>query len=326
MKLLSIVIPVFNVENYIDECIRSIVNQNDSNYEVILVDDGSSDNSLKLCKQWSEKNNRINIFRNPKRGVSSARNYGISKSNGDYIIFLDSDDRLTSNALKIFRKYIEESYDFIMGTYNSIYIDSNIIIHHNSIPFDGMIEEFIFNIDTYLNLSLLQGPCWKAFKASIINENKLIFPENISYGEDAFFVYNYLQKCKKVKITVDVLYEYTIRKKSLSHGFRPDKLNINFMLNRKVFELKKIFNIDGTLEKTLADRDALLDFWKDIGLLNKRKAIPILRNLNNRNDIKKLILKSSSGDSIIRKLLFFLAKHNLNIILYCILLINRKRN
>lgn len=325
MSRISIVVPVYNDQEYIYECITSVIRQNDEDYEIIIVDDGSSDNSFSICQDLCQSRQNIKLFKNPQKGVSSARNYGIQKSTGEYILFLDSDDKFTSNSLKIVRNYINKEYDFIMGTYSSCYISSKKKIYRNTIPFEGSISDFIEHIDDYLQLFLLQNPTAKVFKAAIIRKNDIVFPQHLSYGEDVCFVYDYLRHCKNVRIIEDVLYEYTIKEQSLSHGFRAEKLNINLMLNKRVHELKASFGISTNNESLDSDRDALISFWKDIGLLNPKEAMPVLRETNNKSDINKIIQSSNHEDRFVRRILFFLAKKKCNNLMYLLLHFNAKR-
>lgn len=100
-NLISIIVPVYNVEKYLKRCIESIINQTYQNLEIILVDDGSTDNSLKLCNYYKTKDKRIKVIHQSNRGLSSARNSGLKESNGDYICFVDSDDWINLNFVKV---------------------------------------------------------------------------------------------------------------------------------------------------------------------------------------------------------------------------------
>ena len=104
LPLISIVVPVYNVEQYLDECIRSILGQSYTNTEVILVDDGSADSSPLICDAWSLKDNRIRVFHQKNGGVSSARNFGIRKATGEYLVFIDADDVIDNRLLEILIK------------------------------------------------------------------------------------------------------------------------------------------------------------------------------------------------------------------------------
>ena len=117
-KKISFIIPIYNTEKYINNCIESIVNQGLENYEIILIDDGSTDNSSQICDTLSESNNNIIVYHRKNSGVSASRNFGIKKSTGDKIFFVDSDDTLEPNSLKNIKSI---DYDFICFGYKKIF-------------------------------------------------------------------------------------------------------------------------------------------------------------------------------------------------------------
>ena len=120
-SLISVIVPVYNVENYLDKCIESIVNQTYKNLEIILVDDGSLDSSSKICDEWAVKDNRIKVIHKTNGGVSSARNEGLKNANGDFIAFVDSDDWLELNMYeKLISKQKETNTDIVFSGYNMI--------------------------------------------------------------------------------------------------------------------------------------------------------------------------------------------------------------
>lgn len=108
MKLVSVVIPVYNVENYLNDCVKSVVNQTYQNLEIILVDDGSTDSSPQMCDQYAKQDNRIKVIHQENSGVAIARNVGIKNASGSYLYFLDSDDYLVPNAIQIMYDTIEK--------------------------------------------------------------------------------------------------------------------------------------------------------------------------------------------------------------------------
>ena len=107
-KLVSIIVPVYNVEDYIEDCIKSLINQNYKNIEIILINDGSSDLSEEICRTYQQKDKRIKLYSIQNSGVSTARNLGIKKSKGDYILFVDSDDEVNDNYVSYLLKNASE--------------------------------------------------------------------------------------------------------------------------------------------------------------------------------------------------------------------------
>ncbi|AQW22835.1 glycosyltransferase family 2 protein [Clostridium perfringens] len=238
MPTLSIVIPIYNSEKNIGDCIKSILQQSFTNYEIILVNDGSTDQSEEICKLLMKKDYRVKYVKQINHGVSFARNKGIEVATGEYLMFMDSDDLMPKETLKAFFD-TNDDIDFILGGYSE-FVNSPTQIVKACIchPMNGSIKELCSNIQSYLDPPLLLGPCFKRFKRSIINEMESWFPLDMSYGEDAVFVLNYLMKVKSVKC-IDVN-GYLYRKsnhQSLSGRFRSDKIDINIELSKKIEQL-----------------------------------------------------------------------------------------
>ncbi|MBE6318012.1 MAG: glycosyltransferase [Bacteroidales bacterium] len=199
MPSVSIIVPVYNTEKYLSRCIDSILAQTFSDFELILVDDGSTDNSGKICDEYAKKDSRIIVIHKENGGASSARNKGLEIAQGEWITFVDSDDFITNNFIG--NLYDQEFDMTICGmTINSkeIIID-NQIINYNNIP----------EIIIYLyNLNLINGPYSKIFKYSIIKQNNLKFDESLRSGEDTHFVFKYLKYTTKLKLISECGYIY----------------------------------------------------------------------------------------------------------------------
>lgn len=210
IDIVSIVIPVFNTKEKLEACINSVLKQKYSNFEVILVDDGSNDGSELLCDYLANNDNRIRVIHQKNSGVSQARNCGIEVATGKYITFVDSDDTIKEDYLKHF---IEEmslhSADFIFSGYEIV----NLIKKNKRkslVPYPSYcsISEFLrcfSNYEKYLNSS-----CTALYKMDIIRKNKVSFPVGVNLGEDKIFVTNYLLHCKSVSIIASADYEYYI--------------------------------------------------------------------------------------------------------------------
>ena len=116
--LVSIIIPVYKVEEYLDRCVESVVNQTYTNLEIILVDDGSPDRCPQMCDDWAKKDDRIRVVHQQNKGLSGARNTGIREAKGEYVYFLDSDDEITHDCIETLLKPLEiHCFDFVMGDY-----------------------------------------------------------------------------------------------------------------------------------------------------------------------------------------------------------------
>lgn len=200
---LSIIIPAFNSEKYIGKCLESIVNQNYNNYEVIIVNDGSTDNTEKICKNIIKDNNKFKIINKINGGVSSARNEALKISTGKYIWFIDSDDYIEKDAFKIIYEKID-NVDVLAFGYEQIYKTKQTYkFKERKIDQDKAIKYMFLN-------KIFIGALWnKVIKREIIEQIR--FDERISFGEDLLFQYYTLKSSKKIKIINNILYHYVIR-------------------------------------------------------------------------------------------------------------------
>lgn len=213
MKL-SIIVPVYNVEAYLEKCLDSLVNQTMEDYEIIIVNDGSTDNSEDIIIKYKNKYpNLIRYMSIPNGGVGNARNIGITLAKGEYITFLDSDDYVDSNAYKMLYEKISDGYDMVMTGY---YIDRNgklIKKHCNEIEFEDNIinkPEIIYNTLPY---------CWAyIYKKELIEKNNIKFTEHKIF-EDLLFTYKCIKCSNKIgKINAPLIY-YVDRSESVTSSF-----------------------------------------------------------------------------------------------------------
>lgn len=235
----SIIVPIYNSEKFLKECILGLLNQTYKNTEIILINDGSHDGSEEISLDFAKRDSRIVYVKQKNEGVSKARNKGILLATGDYITFVDSDDIVLST-------YIEDmvleadNKEYIMSGYKVWNMKSNKYKEFKCPNFDGNIKEFINEIFKYISPPYLLGPCFKLFKKSILLKNNIYFPEDISFGEDAEFVINYLEHVNTIKCIENINYIYRkTGNDSLSSVFREDKIDIFFRINS---DLKKLIN------------------------------------------------------------------------------------
>ena len=211
--LVSILIPVYNVENYLSTCLNSILSQTYSNLQIVLFDDGSKDQSLAICNEYARKNKNIEVYYQDNQGVAATRNHLLEKAKGDFVLFVDSDDWIeTDMADHLLSLGVQKDADMVM---------CDRVINDNKPsqkkPFvvelsqEKAIKDFLYH--NYFIGSL----CNKLFKTSLLHD--LSFHSGISYGEDALFCWQVLQKIKKVVVTNKQLYHYRMNANSLSHTF-----------------------------------------------------------------------------------------------------------
>lgn len=208
-ELISIIVPVYNVESYIERCLISLTNQTYKNIEIILINDGSKDHSGEICDKWSKNDSRIVVFHKFNGGVSSARNLGLQYAKGKWISFVDPDDYMATNALEMLIKTANnQKADIVDCNYYKVLQGKNIEYPINKINEKINSTKYIKNILTYTSqVSLIP----KIIRTELFNGLKL--NESLSIGEDLIFNLNILLHNSQVKIfrLKDFLYFYLIR-------------------------------------------------------------------------------------------------------------------
>lgn len=217
---ISIIIPVYNSESYLDACVSSILRQDMTSYEVILVDDGSTDSSPLICDRLSSTDSRFRTVHKDNGGVSSARNAGIALAQGEYVTFVDSDDMLAPGALRAMASAAEGAPDIVVCGFNVYQED---ILYGAVTPLKsscygrGAIAGF-FDATALDCGELFRGPWAKLFRLSVIKRNHLLFDEHLSYAEDKLFVYGFLGHISSAASVEVPVYEYFRRPGTLSGG------------------------------------------------------------------------------------------------------------
>lgn len=238
---ISVIVPVYNVEKYLDECLSSIVNQTYKNLEIICINDGSTDNSLKILERYQDKDKRITIINQENHGVSYARNVGINLAKGSYISFVDPDDIIALNTYETAINKMEHDVDILIWGYNSL---------PNSAwwAWAGISPNLVCNTQTakaFFEGKNVSVVVWnKLYKISMLKENALKFDENLSVSEDVEFNMLGFPMAKKIQFISDKLYNYRIKREgSLTDTHKQNNLAKN---HRIMFEtvLKKWKNVD----------------------------------------------------------------------------------
>ena len=196
---------MYNASKYISTCINSILEQTYNNFELILIDDGSIDETWNICSEYKDNDNRIHLYRKSNGGVSSARNLGLEKAKGNWITFIDADDWVG-------KTYIEKLLSNNIGNIDLIISFAN-IVKGGEIVKETYPSDIIEDYDFYLlfikyGLNLRTSPWGKMYKREIINDNNLRFVDGMQIGEDAVFLYNYLLLSKKIYVSDVMEYYY----------------------------------------------------------------------------------------------------------------------
>jgi glycosyltransferase involved in cell wall biosynthesis len=245
--LLSIIIPVYNSDRYIRKCIDSILISYIRSCEIIIIDDGSTDSTLSICMNYAQNNPNIIVKHQKNKGVSEARNRGIEIATGKYLMFVDSDDFIDNNIIPSLINSIQ-SRDFAVCGY-TLYDNRTQSCTHEfpCFSYSGTMVELSENIEQYLWPPYLLGPCSKLFKSSIIKEYNIRFYADISYCEDAIFVFDFLRYAKTFISIKCPGYIYRRHgNETLSTSFRENLFDCEVILNDR---LNTFLNNSGVYSK-----------------------------------------------------------------------------
>lgn len=228
--MISIVIPVYNTEKYLDKCLQSIMCQTYQDWECIIVDDGSTDGSAEICDKWCRKDERFCVIHQENQGVSAARNHGIEKACGEYITFVDGDDYVAPSYL--FAMISAEKADLVITGIVRQHVDEQKV----EMVYQPMQTERIAlgktATDIFVDLNqkfLLFGPCTKLYRTSIIKDNRIVFPIDCSLGEDLEFNYKYLRYVDTIScVAVSNYYYRILGNGTLSSLLRKDQFETDY--------------------------------------------------------------------------------------------------
>lgn len=228
--MISIIVPVYNVEEYLEECLESIRQQTFTDIEVILVNDGSTDGSREICERYCEKDIRFRLINQENQGQSVARNRGVEESVGQYIMFVDSDDVINTNVLEVLLPYMKTDVDMVECRLTINKADFN---HTNTsrIAFEGYSKEAILNCIEFKEVKFCAFT--KLYRREIVE--KIPFLEGYIY-EDVFTGINYLKYIRKIVVVDFIGYYYRVRPNStMTKSFNEKNLDI-FPIGKKLIE------------------------------------------------------------------------------------------
>lgn len=259
--LISVVVPIYNTESYLKKCVDSIINQTYTNIEIILVDDGSIDNSGKICDEYEKKDNRIRVLHKKNEGVSSARNKGIEEASGEYIGFVDSDDYIESTMYeKLLNSIINNKTDIAICNYSS---NNEFDLKKNILSQQEMFD-LILDKDKFRGYT-----CNKIYKVELLKEIK--FNTDISLCEDLLFNCEYFIKCKNMSVVNEKLYNYIKREKSACGTFLEKHFSV-IEAYKKIEEIYTKHSKDNLLKLQMAylKQCTFLKYYNFMGNYSKK--------------------------------------------------------
>ncbi len=233
--LISIIVPIYNADKYLSRCVDSILEQSYSHFELLLIDDGSTDNSASICDQYAQQDARISVVHQTNAGVSQARNAGLNLAQGEYVTFIDADDTVSPTYLTDFHPYLADLS--IQG----------VILHGKGekISCQSFTSSLIAQGKTFKQAfveaeitSNTKGPVAKLFKRSIIDTYHLAFDPRYSYGEDHLFVLEFIKHCQTVAVIDKCNYTYYLQNEnSLTNKHLPYQPLANYA--REAYQLRQ---------------------------------------------------------------------------------------
>lgn len=228
-ELVSIIIPAYNVGKYLEECIHSFFCQTYTNYEIIIIDDGSTDNTYDIGKCLSAENDKVRLLRQENQGVSVARNTGMLNANGEFFIFADADDMVAPQYVETLMLLAQKADMGIVGfTSEKSKLDTKVSMKSEDDSASDMIEDLLCGTQ-------YDGYLWnKIFKRKIIDDYNLEFRKNIAVWEDLLFVLEYLKNSDRIAILHEKLYFYRYREGSAVNNTRIDKYRSKYEVMEEI--------------------------------------------------------------------------------------------
>jgi glycosyltransferase involved in cell wall biosynthesis len=279
MPQFTVIIPVYNVASYLRDCLNSVLTQSFTDYEVICIDDGSTDESGAILNGYSQANQNIKVIHQENKGLSAARNAGIQAAKGNYIFFLDGDDWIEANALDILSHKMNEE-DMICFNGRRFFEDG-----YEEEPDKGITENFLTGWEYYNKYALVSRKfhfvctVLRIYRREFIQQNNLIFEEGI-YHEDNLFTPIACYYAKSVKVIPDILYVYRIRANSITQ-------NIN---SKRLLDIVKVAN-------------KLAEFFIPIDNLNKKTVYREVSGEYFKGFMPEEIKKYGNNDQALKKLI-----------------------
>ncbi|WP_052342627.1 glycosyltransferase family 2 protein [Bacillus sp. EB01] len=297
----SIIIPIYNGELFLAKCIESVMNQTYDDIEIILINDGSTDNSITICESYQKMDKRIRVFDRPNSGVSDTRNFGISVSSGEYIQFVDCDDSISNDMTEALVAEIQyDQSELAISGYKIMDLDDN-LIEEIRIGHGGCIDKSeFFNLfgEFFEKKGLLNSPCNKMYVKKIIVDNNILFPKDFSLGEDLLFNLKYMETIDSISLIDQSFYSYyRVNNQSLTLKYNSKRLEAQefiyqelrkFMAKYGVYQSRNKIILESKYIKAITD--AMISFLLNDKMAKeeKRRTIKNIVNTKQFNDSLKL--------------------------------------
>lgn len=281
----SIIIPVYNSEKYIFKCLDSLINQTYDNLDIVVVNDGSSDNSLEICKNFEKSDKRVRVFNQENKGVSVARNRGIEEAMGDFIVFVDSDDWIENNTIEIVNNEIENNnIDMVMY---------GIMTSGKKNKGDNLLitQKYNEELSKMIISESLNAPVNKIYNLKILKEFNIRFKEKIDIAEDLLFNYDYFIHINSILIVNKDLYHCcTDNKQSLTRKYTTNKyeqlMEVNEIIEKDILQnnrMKLLKSIKYIRIKNIFS--CIMDLTREQCMLTKEEKYKFIKKMQKENKI-----------------------------------------
>lgn len=320
-SLISVIVPVYNAEARLNKCVQSILNQTYTNFELILVDDGSTDHSLNICKSFSQKDSRITVFHQQNQGVSVARNQGIALSKGDWIAFVDADDYLSDDYLSALSLKGNNSQVVISGYY-SVSFSGDINFSHKTFKPTTLNIGNIANLPVWDEVLVYGTPWGKLFDSKIIKDYHISFPVGYQLHEDHQFYFDVLLHATKIS-TIDFIGYFYVNSgaSSLSRkrviptwqklgAYNSLSVKFNQIIDKHMLKKSKLPQT-GNFIVRLYISAVILSYLKE----NRKCETPLFPSREIKDEIALFHLPTSIKGRIIKFILIYFSHHSQYIIL-----------
>lgn len=294
--LFSIIVPVYNVEKYLKDTIDSVLKQDFTDYELILVNDGSKDNSKKICLEYAKQDSRIKLINKENEGVSIARNTGLSEAKGDYILFLDSDDLLTDDLLTKLRDYLNKNpnFDLLVGNYH-VLLNEHIISYEEikNLNLDDNQLGIYFMEKVIKTKNDLPRSIWRClYKREVIEKNNILFNPKLSSAEDTDFLMQYFLASKQVSYLDIPFINYRV----FREGSITSKVTFKNIFDQLVVYSKYYFVFKNEIESKI-----IYQYFANLFA----NAISSIHHLKNEEEIEKIIYNIDLQKDILKDTIGF---------------------
>ncbi|WP_304323143.1 glycosyltransferase family 2 protein [Phocaeicola plebeius] len=286
--IISIIIPIYNLENRnLRRCIDSIIKQTYKNFELLLINDGSTDNSINICKEYAELDERIKLIHKENGGASSARNLGIEHSQGEYIAFIDGDDYIDNDYLEHFVQRLPA--DLILQSCSDFCYDYDRAKTQYHFQNKDYIDDF-YELFAKYNLYNWGAPWGRLFKSHIVKEHNIRFEQDIHFREDELFFITYLKFCSLIKTESYYGYHYMWYPTSATHKYYG--FNHNYKIATEIYlrstQLWKIKSFNDNFKQVISSK-CICSLFISLSSMYKAENINLKNRLKNIKRVKKFI-------------------------------------